>query len=251
MVKGLDLFREHFRDYADRYVLIGGTACDLILNDIGVQFRATKDLDIVLCVEALDAEFANAFWDFVKSGEYTIQERGDGEKRFYRFQKPLVEGYPAMLELFSRIPDALTVVEGSHLTPIPVDEEVSSLSAILLDEVYYGWIHRGRRVIEGVPVVGPEYLVPLKAKAWLDLSARSQDGEKIRSGEFKKHKNDVYRLHQVIPPDTRLNPHDDIVRDMSDFLDQMATEEVDLKNLNIMSRSRDEILADYRRIYGV
>jgi hypothetical protein len=29
MVKGLDLFREHFREYADRYVLIGGTACDL------------------------------------------------------------------------------------------------------------------------------------------------------------------------------------------------------------------------------
>jgi hypothetical protein len=28
MVKGLDLFREHFREYADRYVLIGGTACE-------------------------------------------------------------------------------------------------------------------------------------------------------------------------------------------------------------------------------
>jgi hypothetical protein len=26
MVKGLEVFREHFRNYADRYVLIGGTA---------------------------------------------------------------------------------------------------------------------------------------------------------------------------------------------------------------------------------
>ncbi len=32
MVKGLDLFRDHFRDFADRYVLIGGTACDLVMG---------------------------------------------------------------------------------------------------------------------------------------------------------------------------------------------------------------------------
>jgi len=31
MVKGLDLFRDHFRDFTDRYVLIGGTACDLVM----------------------------------------------------------------------------------------------------------------------------------------------------------------------------------------------------------------------------
>ena len=52
MVRGLDLFREHFKDFADRYVLIGGTACDLIMSEVGLQFRATKDLDIVLCIES-------------------------------------------------------------------------------------------------------------------------------------------------------------------------------------------------------
>lgn len=29
MVKGLHRFREHFKAFTDRYVLIGGTACDL------------------------------------------------------------------------------------------------------------------------------------------------------------------------------------------------------------------------------
>ncbi len=48
MVKGLDLFREHFRGYADRYVLIGGTACDLAMGEAGLDFRATRDLDIIL-----------------------------------------------------------------------------------------------------------------------------------------------------------------------------------------------------------
>jgi hypothetical protein len=29
MVRGLDLFRDYFKDYTDKYILIGGTACDL------------------------------------------------------------------------------------------------------------------------------------------------------------------------------------------------------------------------------
>ncbi|HEX3675870.1 MAG TPA: hypothetical protein VHU79_00535, partial [Sphingomicrobium sp.] len=35
-------------------MLIGGGACELLMGDVGVAFRATKDLDIVLIVEALD-----------------------------------------------------------------------------------------------------------------------------------------------------------------------------------------------------
>ena len=48
MVDGLDLFREHFASYADRYVLIGGTAASIAMDELGVEFRVTKDLDIIL-----------------------------------------------------------------------------------------------------------------------------------------------------------------------------------------------------------
>ncbi len=114
MVKGLDIFRMHFRDYADRYVLIGGTACDIAMTGAGLLFRSTKDLDIVLCVEALDAAFVQAFWAFVRAGGYQVQERSSGQKQFYRFQKPMTEDYPFMLELFSRQPDVLQIAEGSR-----------------------------------------------------------------------------------------------------------------------------------------
>ena len=70
MVKGIDQFRAHFEDFNDRYVLIGGAACFLALNEAGLEFRATKDLDIVLSVEALDAEFVKAFWNFIERGKY-------------------------------------------------------------------------------------------------------------------------------------------------------------------------------------
>ena len=57
MVRGLAIFRSWFRDYADQYILIGGTAATLAMEEAGLEFRATKDLDIVLHVEALTPEF--------------------------------------------------------------------------------------------------------------------------------------------------------------------------------------------------
>lgn len=100
MVIGLDRFKEHFSQFADRYVLIGGAACFVNMDAAGLQFRATKDLDIVLCIEALDDEFVGAFWQFVRDGAYEIQQNSEGERQFYRFQKPATDGYPVMLELF-------------------------------------------------------------------------------------------------------------------------------------------------------
>jgi len=105
MIKGLDKFRQHFVDFTDHYVLIGGAASDLVMDEAGVDFRVTKDLDIVLCVEALDDSFANAFWEFVKAGGYQNQQRSMDKKIFYRFNEPQDKSYPFMLELFSRTPD--------------------------------------------------------------------------------------------------------------------------------------------------
>jgi len=79
VVTGLDKFRDHFRQYSDQYVLIGGTACDLLMDEAGLDFRLTKDLDIVLHVEALDPEFVKAFWNFVRAGDYQTRQTTTGE----------------------------------------------------------------------------------------------------------------------------------------------------------------------------
>jgi len=107
MVRGLTIFREHFKDHNDKYVLIGGTACDILMENLGLHFRATKDLDIVLIVEALDSGFANILWDFIKNGKYKNIQKSTGKKLFYRFYDPEEKSYPYMLELFSRVPDFL------------------------------------------------------------------------------------------------------------------------------------------------
>jgi len=46
MPKGIELFREKFANHTDKYVLIGGTACELAMQEADLEFRATKDLDI-------------------------------------------------------------------------------------------------------------------------------------------------------------------------------------------------------------
>jgi len=251
MVRGLDIFRERFHGYADRYMLIGGAACDLAMREAGLEFRATKDLDIVLCVEALDAAFVEAFWAFVREGEYQVQQRAEGHRQFYRFQKPKAENFPFMLELFSRSPEDLPIAQGSHLTPIPTAEEVSSLSAILMDEDYYGFIRSALKEVEGLPIVGPEGLIPLKARAWLDLAERKARGESIDSRDIRKHKNDVFRLYQIVDPEAKLNVPNKVKTDMATFVTQVASEGVDLRAPGMPKASLESILADLRKLYRI
>jgi hypothetical protein len=151
VVRGLDVFREYFAGHADQFVLIGGTAATLAMEETGLAFRATKDLDIVLHIEALSPSFGEVFWSFVEAGGYEIRQASDTEKPvFYRFQKPADERFPVMLELFCRAPYGINLAECNHLTPIPIDEAAASLSAILLDDAYYEFILAGRKEIESI-----------------------------------------------------------------------------------------------------
>lgn len=247
MVKGLDLFREHFAAVADQYVLIGGTAATLAMGEVGLDFRATKDLDIVLHIEALSPAFGVAFWTFVERGGYEIRQASDtGKPVLYRFQKPAVPGFPAMLELFCRSPDGIQLTQGSHLTPIPFDEAISSLSAILLDDAYYAFIVDGRRNIDGLPWIGAEQLIPLKARAWLDMNARRAEGRNVDVKDIRKHANDVIRLSQLLTPDSRIPLATRVAEDLGGFLDGLAADgsynprsiEIDLKLAEIIDRIR-------------
>lgn len=238
MVKGLNIFHSHFRPFNDRFVLIGGTACEMAMDEAGLEFRATKDLDIVLWIEALDEPFVKAFWEFVRAGKYQIQQKSTGKRQFYRFQKPEENDYPFMLELFSRKPDVLSITDDSHLTPLPMEEDVSSLSAILMDGEYYEFIRAGRKETDGLPWVDAEHLIPLKARAWLDLTRQSEEGRKIDSKVIKKHKNDVFRLYQIITP-LEDPPPAQVRQDMSGFIAKVKDEGVDLKALKVSGNLSD------------
>ncbi len=70
MVDGMEHFLARFAGFESHFILIGGTACDLWMGNVGLPFRATKDLDIVLIAESLPTEFFERFWAFIREGRY-------------------------------------------------------------------------------------------------------------------------------------------------------------------------------------
>ena len=253
MVIGLDLFKEHFEKYSDNYVLIGGSAADIFLEEVGLEFRVTKDLDIVLCVEALNREFVQAFWNFIKLGKYSQCQISTGKRLFYRFYNPEISAFPKMLELFSRVPDALDLKEGSKLTPIPVDDSVSSLSAILLDDDYYRFIIGNRILVNGISLVNAEAIIPLKSYAFLNLIEERKIDTRVQSQHIKKHKNDILRLVALLDFREQIEVSNRIRLDLIKTLELLETQPVDLKSIGISSKEVNfsDILAKMRRFYGL
>lgn len=226
MVRGLDRFREYFADYTDRYVMIGGVAAYLSMEQAGQAFRATKDLDLVLIIEALDGAFASRFWEFIRAGDYQIKQRSNQQPVLYRFMTPADSSFPAQIELFSRSPTGIDLAQGTILTPIPVDEAVSSLSAILLDDEYYDFLIAGKQQIDAITHIGADRLIPLKAHAWLNMTERQGQGEHVDSRSIRKHRNDILGLSALLAPSSTTLPGQ-IAEDLQQFLLQLSGQDVD------------------------
>lgn len=251
MVRGLDVFREHFSRFEDRYTIIGGTAVFVAMDTAGLAARATKDLDIVICIETLDPEFAESVWEFVERGGYEFRQKSTGEVAFYRFYEPSDGTFPHMLEFFSRKPDVIVLPADSRVTPIPVADEVSSLSAILLDDDYYRLVRAGSTNTDGLTVLPAEYLIPLKAKAWLDLSGRKAAGEPVSGDDVKKHRNDILRLSQIVPPTARVDAPDSVKGDIGRFVEKGLPAGCEPTALGIRGIGLGDVQALLRTVYGL
>lgn len=203
MVKGIDQFKAYFDAFPDNYVIIGGTACDMIMEEAGLTARATKDIDIILVIEALNPEFLQTFWQFIKDGNYNRKEISNDERQYYRFIDPENDDFPQQIELFSRNPDLIELDPETHLTPIPADDDLSSLSAILLDDTFYQFIIEHSEVVDGAHRAKTEALIALKAKAFLDITERIAQGVQEDSKHLKKHKNDIFKLAMLFTGEER------------------------------------------------
>ena len=234
MVIGFDRFREAFCDFAENYIVIGGSACDWLFTSLNAQFRATKDIDLVVVAEHMSPAFATMIWSFLNAGGYSAYERKDGKKCFYRFLNPTTAGYPFMLEFFAREPIGFPVDKKTVIVPIPVDDEdISSLSGILMDENYYSFIRSHRIEVEGVSILPAEALLLLKARAWFDLSMRKARGEFVKDKDVRKHRTDILRLQSQIVEGTVVDLPESIKGEMRDFLAVYETMPLDLKAIGL------------------
>ena len=251
MVIGFDRFREAFQDFAENYIVIGGSACDWLFTSLNAQFRATKDIDLVVVAERMSPAFAAMIWEFVRAGGYSVYERKDGKKCFYRFLNPTVADYPFMLEFFAREPIGFPIDKKTVIVPIPVDDDdVSSLSGILMDENYYSFIRSHRIEVEGVSILPAEALLLLKARAWFDLSMRKARGDFVKDKDVRKHRTDILRLQAQIVEGTVVELAEPIKIKMRDFITAYESLPLDPKTIGVPGSFEDAV-DRIKRVFGV
>lgn len=80
------------------------------------------------------------------------------------------------------MPQGLSLDNDAALTPIPVNDYVSSLSAILLDDDYYDFLMAGRNHSEehGLTFIHADRLIPFKANVW-DLKRLISGRSKLKA----------------------------------------------------------------------
>ncbi|MEA5109453.1 hypothetical protein SDC9_08856 [bioreactor metagenome] len=254
MVRGLDIFKKYFEQYSDNYVIIGGTACDIIIDEAGFTPRATKDIDIILVVEALSSDFVKQFWQFIKDGDYGDQEKSNDERQYYRFKKPRNTEFPHQIELFSRTPDVIVLEGEAHLTPIPADDDLSSLSAILLNDDYYNYMIEHSQMEDGLHCANIEALICLKAKAFLEIKERIENGSNEDAKHLKKHKADVFRLTVMLTPESEFDLPKTIQEHVNQFAELTAgdlPEKAIFKEMGLSNIDPTNVFEQFKKTFKV
>ena len=185
-MEGLEKFREAFEAYSENYVIIGGTACDIAMTGTAVRPRATHDIDMIVIVEKMTADFAEHFWQFVREGGYRPEKRKQSEGEvpkyeLYRFVNGKPD-YPEMIE----------------------------------DDFYHFTIDHSK-LTNGLRHADSAALIALKSRAYLNLLQDKANGKHVNSKDIKKHRSDVLK-NVVIMEDSQITAPEPIVTCIKEFV---------------------------------
>lgn len=257
-MQGLDKFREYMSGFRSHYVVIGGVATVLTLEDRGLPARATKDVDMIIICQPESKFYMKRFWEFVKAGGYKLWKPDDKEDThpcFYRFIKPDNREFPIQVELFSKVPEYVEVPEDVHIVHIPMEGYTSSFSAIIMDEAYYDFAVTHSEIVGDIRILKPEALIVLKAVAFLENQRLKEKGDPVDQKDIDKHKKDVYRLAYVFNGSERFEVNDTIKERLRAFVSEVEKNPIDGKNMKrgqgIPAMSMKDFTGLLRDIFGL
>ena len=247
MVEGLDKFREFLGSYSDNYIIIGGTACNVILENAGTVPRVTHDIDMIVVVEHLTKDFVSAFWTFIRKGGYTIEKRqhtaSEPAYALYRFRKPSETGYPSQIELLARHSDSLGEPKGVRIEPVPMEDYQYNLSAIVMVDDLYQLVVSNSKLMNGIRIASLESLICLKARAYLNLLKERETGKQVNSDDIKKHRRDVILLVAARTETEPISVPVSILTTVNEFLQLMNTEESSSSLMSSLRIDREQLNA--------
>jgi len=250
MIQGLASFTKYFKEHEKDYVVIGGLATAMIMNDLGFTARATKDIDLVV-ISKNNEDFIKRLLSFINLAGYQTKQRtdNDSKRNLFRFLDSDNKDYPEQIELFAVHTQDSQIVKDSHIIPIQTPEYYDYLSAILLDTDYFNLLINHTTNIEGLHVATPEVLIPLKIHAYLNLI-------KSKSQDSKKHLTDIVKLVTLLDEEEQIILEGTSKSDFEEFLP--IFEELDenrikniLKNTGVGKIPKETILELLKTVYIV
>lgn len=109
----------------------------------------------------------------------------------------------------------------------------------------------GRKVVDGIGVLGAEHLIPFKMYAWINLLDRKRAGEHVNEKDLKKHKYDVFRLLQIVTAGTKVKSMGIVTESIHRYIEEIgAVNESEVRLLQIgLPFDRDQGVELLKEIY--
>jgi len=163
----------------------------------------------------------------------------------------MINGIETFKAFFNDFPNQYVLIGGAahDCRPLHISDEISSLSAILLNNDYYQLLLSGKIMLSEISVLSQLHLVLFKAKAWLNLSERKALGHKVDEKDIRKHKNDVARIAVLLTGNEICEMPESIRSDMKQFIAAFEKEPPDTKSLGLVGVTPDEIANLLKKIY--
>lgn len=148
-----------------------------------------------------------------------------------------------MIELLSRHPDILGEPSNLVIEPLPIDGDVSSLSAIIMDDDFYHFTIKHSKLTDGVRHADSAALVCLKTRAYLNLLQDKAEGKHVNSKDIKKHRSDVLK-NVVIITDESISAPMAIADCVKDFVSSIRADWDTLSNPLAKALDQDQEFVD-------
>ena len=236
-VYGIERIREFLGNFKSNYIIIGGTATNINLEESALEGRTTHDIDIIVVCEAVTKEYLESFWKMIRTAGYEpgVINTDNGYKRtFYCFDKPKDSSFPKYIELFCRIPESIVLPEDIRIVHISNNyDDLSSFSAIMMDDEYYNFAIKHSTQMQGVQVLDKFALIIFKSKAFVSNLTRKKSGQHVHQDDIDKHKRDVYRLSFLLDEEyEEIDLPETIANDMRLFIRTIADYPINTKNIS-------------------
>ena len=191
----IETLLEYLKEYKDSYFLIGGQATALHFAKAGLDFRVTKDFDIVLVTEASNTRFFKSIEEMIIEGNYS-ECFSNGKRTAYRFAKPVSNKFPKIIEFFAE-ENAFPESNDKRFAKLNITVNEERISAIVLNQDLYQFAKKHVEIIDNIPVLDKYGLIVSKAVAYFK-NHELYHQHKVDKTDYLKHRRDIYRLLSIM-----------------------------------------------------